>query len=49
MPREEKDMLIAEVTVATDRASRYIVQLCRHVKLAAQTHPSDAGPRRMVR
>jgi hypothetical protein len=32
-------MLIAEATVATDRASRYLVQLCRHVKLAAQHNP----------
>ena len=32
-------MLIAEATVATDRASRYLVQLCRHVKLAAQRNP----------
>ncbi len=32
-------MLIAEATVATDRPSRYLVQLCRHIKLAAQTHP----------
>ena len=29
-------MLIAEATVATDRSRRYLVQLCRHVKLAAQ-------------
>jgi hypothetical protein len=32
-------MLIAEATVATDRPSRYLVQLCRHIKLAAQRNP----------
>ena len=31
-------MLIAEAHVATERSSRYLVQLCRHVNLAAQTH-----------
>ena len=32
-------MPIAEAKVATDRASRYLVQLCQHVSLAAQAHP----------
>jgi hypothetical protein len=29
-------MLVAEGRVETERASRYLVQLCRHVHLAAQ-------------
>jgi hypothetical protein len=32
-------MLIAEANVETERSSRYLVQLCRHVNLVAQTHP----------
>lgn len=32
-------MLIAEASVATERPGRYLVQLCRHIKLVAQTHP----------
>jgi hypothetical protein len=32
-------MQIAEAVVATERSSRYLVQLCRHVELAAKTHP----------
>ena len=32
-------MLIAEARVATERSRRYLVQLCRHVNLVAQTHP----------
>lgn len=32
-------MLIAEASVATERSSRYLVQLCRHVGLVAQTRP----------
>jgi hypothetical protein len=32
-------MLIAEAKVATERSSRYLVQLCRHVNQVAQTHP----------
>lgn len=32
-------MPIAEARVATDRSSRYLVQLCQHVNLAAQAHP----------
>jgi hypothetical protein len=32
-------MLIAEATVETERSSRYLVQLCRHVDLVAQAHP----------
>jgi hypothetical protein len=32
-------VLIAEASVATERSSRYLVQLCRHVSLAAQAHP----------
>jgi hypothetical protein len=31
-------MLIAEARVETPRASRYLVQLCRHVSKAAQGH-----------
>ena len=31
-------MLIAEARVATERSSRYLVQLCRHVNLVAQGH-----------
>jgi uncharacterized protein len=31
--------LTAEASVATDRAGRYLVQLCRHVNLAARAHP----------
>jgi len=32
-------MLIAEASVETERSRRYLVQLCRHVSLAAQKHP----------
>jgi hypothetical protein len=32
-------MPIAEARVATDRSSRYLVQLCQHVSLVAQAHP----------
>lgn len=32
-------MLIAEARVETERSSRYLVQLCRHVNKAAQAHP----------
>lgn len=32
-------MLIAEASVATERSSRYLVQLCRHIDLIAQTQP----------
>ena len=32
-------MLAAQARVATDRSSRYLVQLCRHVSLVARTHP----------
>ena len=32
-------MLIAEARVETERSSRYLVQLCRHVDLVAQAHP----------
>jgi hypothetical protein len=32
-------MLIAEARVETERSSRYLVQLCRHVDLVAQEHP----------
>jgi hypothetical protein len=32
-------MLVAEARVATERSSRYLVQLCRHVRLAARAHP----------
>ena len=32
-------MLIAEASVATERPSRYLVQLCRHVNLVAQRNP----------
>jgi hypothetical protein len=32
-------MLTAEARVETERAGRYLVQLCRHIRLAAQTHP----------
>jgi hypothetical protein len=32
-------MLIAEARVETERPSRYLVQLCRHVSKAAQAHP----------
>jgi hypothetical protein len=32
-------VLIAEASVATERSSRYLVQLCRHVGLVAQTRP----------
>jgi hypothetical protein len=31
--------LTADATVATARASRYLVQLCRHVKLVAKLSP----------
>lgn len=32
-------MLVAEARVETERPSRYLVQLCRHVNLAAQANP----------
>jgi hypothetical protein len=32
-------MLVAEGRVETERASRYLVQLCRHIHLAAQQNP----------
>ena len=32
-------MLIAEARVATERSSRYLVQLCRHVNLVARANP----------
>ncbi len=32
-------MLIAETRVATERASRYLVQLCRHLDHAGRMHP----------
>lgn len=32
-------MLIADARVATDRARRYLVQLCRHLELVAQGRP----------
>jgi hypothetical protein len=32
-------VLIAEARVATDRSSRYLVQLCRHVNLVARANP----------
>ena len=32
-------MLIAEARVATERSSRYLVQLCRHVDLVARAEP----------
>jgi len=32
-------MLIAQARVATERSSRYLVQLCRHLNLVAQKHP----------
>lgn len=32
-------MLIAEASVVTERSSRYLVQLCRHLNLVAKTHP----------
>lgn len=32
-------MLIAEARVETERPSRYLVQLCRHIDQVAQTHP----------
>lgn len=32
-------MLIAEARVETERASRYLVQLCRHVSKAGRAHP----------
>jgi hypothetical protein len=32
-------MLIAEARVETERSSRYLVQLCRHVSKAALAHP----------
>ena len=32
-------MLIAEALVVTERSSRHLVQLCRHVYLAARTQP----------
>ena len=32
-------MLIAEARVATDRSSRYLVQVCKHVDKIAHAHP----------
>jgi hypothetical protein len=32
-------VLIAEGSVATERPSRYLVQLCRHIDLAARANP----------
>jgi hypothetical protein len=32
-------MLVAEARVATERSSRYLAQLCRHISLVARTHP----------
>jgi hypothetical protein len=32
-------MLIAEARVETQRSSRYLVQLCRHVNKAGRAHP----------
>jgi hypothetical protein len=32
-------MLIAKASVATDRSSRYLVQLCQHIHLVTQRHP----------
>jgi hypothetical protein len=32
-------MLTAEARVNTERSTRYLVQLCRHVHLVAQRHP----------
>jgi hypothetical protein len=32
-------MLIAEARVETERPSRYLAQLCRHVSKVAQAHP----------
>ncbi len=32
-------MLIAEASVETQRSSRYLVQLCRHLDHQAQSHP----------
>jgi hypothetical protein len=34
-----KALLMAEARVETERSSRYLVQLCRHVSEAAQAHP----------
>jgi len=32
-------VLIAEASVETERSSRYLVQLCRHVELVAKANP----------
>jgi hypothetical protein len=32
-------MFIAEASVATERANRYLVQLCRHIGQIAERHP----------
>ncbi len=32
-------MLMAEARVATERSSRYLVQLCRHVNKVGRAHP----------
>ena len=32
-------MLIAEASIETERPSRYLVQLCRHLSQVAQRHP----------
>lgn len=32
-------MLIAEAKIETERPGRYLVQLCQHINLVAQTHP----------
>jgi hypothetical protein len=34
-------MLLAEARVLTDRSSRYLVQLCRHVSQLSQAHPQS--------
>jgi hypothetical protein len=36
---EEKRLLIAEARVETERSSRYLIQLCRHVNKAARARP----------
>jgi hypothetical protein len=39
MLRQEKPMLIAEASVATERSRRYLVQLCKHISLVARMNP----------
>ena len=36
-------MLIAEAAVATERPSRYLVQLCRHIDQVARANPQMAA------